>query len=141
MARTAEYVIVGGGIVGCSIACHLARRGATNVVVLEQAGLGSGSTSKAAGGIRAQFAAEATIRMSLYAQNVYRNFEDEFGVTADYHEVGYLFLLTTLEELESFRKNVGLQNALGVPSRIVSPDEITEMVPAVKVDDLAGGSF
>jgi sarcosine oxidase, subunit beta len=141
MPRTADYVIVGGGIVGCSIAYHLARRGATNVVVLEQGGLGSGSTSKAAGGIRAQFAAEATIRMSLYAQNVYRNFEDEFGVTADYHEVGYLFLLTTLEELESFRKNVGLQNSLGVPSRIVSPDEITEMVPAVRVEDLAGGSF
>lgn len=141
MARTAEYVIIGGGIVGCSIAYHLARRGAREVVVLEQAALGSGSTAKAAGGIRAQFGAEVTIRMSLYAQNIYRHFKDEFGVTADYHEVGYLFLLTTAEELASFTKNVALQNALGVPSRIISRDEVKEMVPAVTVDDLAGASF
>src|SRR5437867_3359408 len=102
MARTADYLIIGGGIVGCSIAYHLAKRGAKNIAVVEQAALGSGSTAKAAGGIRAQFAAEVTIRMSLYAQNIYRHFEEEFGVTADYHEVGYLFLLSTAEELESF---------------------------------------
>src|SRR5438093_5835732 len=109
MTRTADFVIIGGGIVGCSVAYHLAKRGAKNIVVVEQATLGSGSTSKAAGGIRGQFGAEVTIRMSLYAQNVYRHFEEEFGVTADYHEVGYLFLLTTSEELESFRRNVALQ--------------------------------
>ena len=80
MARTADYLIIGGGIVGCSIAYHLAKRGAKNIAVVEQAALGSGSTAKAAGGIRAQFAAEVTIRMSLYAQNIYRHFEEEFGV-------------------------------------------------------------
>jgi sarcosine oxidase subunit beta len=141
MARTADYLIIGGGIVGSSIAYHLARRGAGKIVVLEQATLGSGSTSKAAGGIRAQFGAEVTIRMSLYAQNVYRHFEEEFGVTADYHEVGYLFLLTTPNELDSFKKNVAFQNALGVPSTILSPAEVGEMVPAVKIDDLAGASY
>jgi sarcosine oxidase, subunit beta len=141
MARTADYLIIGGGIVGSSVAYHLAKRGAGKIVVIEQATLGSGSTSKAAGGIRAQFGAEVTIRMSLYAQNVYRHFEEEFGVTADYHEVGYLFLLTTQDELESFKKNVALQNALGVPSTILGPAEIGEMVPAVKIDDLAGASY
>ena len=141
MARTADYLIIGGGIVGSSVAYHLAKRGAGKIVVLEQATLGSGSTSKAAGGIRAQFGAEVTIRMSLYAQNVYRHFEEEFGVTADYHEVGYLFLLTTQDELDSFKKNVAFQNALGVPSTILSPAEVSEMVPAVKIDDLAGASY
>jgi sarcosine oxidase subunit beta len=141
MARTADYLIIGGGIVGSSVAYHLAKRGAGKIVVLEQATLGSGSTSKAAGGIRAQFGAEVTIRMSLYAQNVYRHFEEEFGVTADYHEVGYLFLLTTQDELDSFKKNVAFQNALGVPSTILGPAEVSEMVPAVKIDDLAGASY
>ena len=141
MARMADYLIIGGGIVGSSAAYHLAKRGAGKIVVLEQATLGSGSTSKAAGGIRAQFGAEVTIRMSHYAQNVYRHFEEEFGVTADYHEVGYLFLLTTQDELDSFKKNVAFQNALGVPSTILSPAEVSEMVPALKVDDLAGASY
>ena len=141
MARTADYLIIGGGIVGCSIAYHLARRGATNLVVLEQAELGSGSTAKAAGGIRAQFAAEITIRMSLYAQNIYRNFEEEFGVSADYHEVGYLFLLSTQEELDSFTRNVALQNSLGVPSRIITPTEAAEIVPELRVDDLLGAAY
>jgi sarcosine oxidase subunit beta len=141
MARTADFVIIGGGIVGCSVAYHLAKRGAGKVVVLEQASLGSGSTSKAAGGIRAQFAAEVTIRMSLYSQNIYRHFKDEFGVPVDYHEIGYLFLLTTQQELDGFRRNVALQNSLGVPSRIIGPDEVKDIVPAVKVDDLSGGSF
>ena len=141
MARTADYLIIGGGIVGSSVAYHLAKRGAGKIVVLEQATLGSGSTSKAAGGIRAQFGAEVTIRMSHYAQNVYRHFEEEFGVTADYHEVGYLFLLTTQDELDSFKKNVAFQNALGVPSTILGPAEVSEMVPAVKIDDLAGASY
>src|SRR5436305_9939807 len=134
MARTADYLIIGGGIVGSSVAYHLAKRGAGKIVVLEQATLGSGSTSKAAGGIRAQFGAEVTIRMSLYAQNVYRHFEEEFGVTADYHEVGYLFLLTTQEELDSFEQNVALQNSLGVPSRIINPAELKEFVPELNVE-------
>jgi sarcosine oxidase, subunit beta len=141
MVRTADYVIIGGGIVGCSIGYHLARRGARRVVVLEQASLGSGATSKAAGGIRAQFGREVTIRMSLYAQNIYRHFAEEFGVTADYREIGYLFLLSTAEELEGFQRNVALQNSLGVPSRIVSPAEIKELVPSVQADDLVGGGF
>jgi sarcosine oxidase subunit beta len=141
MTRTADYLIIGGGIVGCSIAYHLARRGAKNIVVLEQASLGSGSTAKAAGGIRAQFGTEVTIRMSLYAQNVYRHFQEEFGVTADYHEVGYLFLLKTQPELDSFTRNVALQNSLGVPSRIIGLDEVNEMVPAVRTDDLIGASY
>lgn len=141
MTRTANCVIVGGGIVGCSIAYNLAKRGLRGVVVLERAQLGSGSTSKAAGGIRAQFGAEITIRMSLYAQEVYRHFEEELGMTADYREVGYLFLLTTNDELAAFRKNVALQNSLGVPSRMIGTAEVQAMVPAIKVDDLAGASF
>jgi sarcosine oxidase subunit beta len=141
MARSADYLIVGGGIVGCSIAYHLARRGAKNVVVLEQASLGSGATAKAAGGIRAQFGQEISIRMSLYAQEVYRHFADEFGTSADYHEVGYLFLLTTQEERESFQKNGALQNSLGVPSTLLTPAEVKSMIPELTVDDLSGASF
>lgn len=141
MTQTAEFLIIGGGIIGSSIAYHLAKRGARQVIVLEQATLGSGSTAKAAGGIRAQFGSEISIRMSLYSQNIYRHFKEEFGITADYAEIGYLFLLTTAGELETFRRNVALQNSLGVPSTLLTPEEVQAIVPAVRVDDLAGAAY
>ena len=78
--KTASVVIIGGGVVGCSIAYNLARRGQRDVVVLERETVGSGTTSKAAGGIRAQFSTETEIRFSLESLRVLQNFSEEFGV-------------------------------------------------------------
>jgi glycine/D-amino acid oxidase-like deaminating enzyme len=80
LPRTASVVMIGGGVVGCSIAYHLARRGQRDVVVLERETVGSGTTSKAAGGIRAQFPTETEVRFSLEAIGVFERFEEEFGV-------------------------------------------------------------
>src|SRR5581483_8315617 len=93
LPRTAEIVIIGGGAIGCSLAYHLGQRGAKNVVVLERATLGSGSTSKAAGGVRAQFPTPTEIQFSLEAQAFYRNFKEIMGVDAEFRQIGYLALV------------------------------------------------
>jgi sarcosine oxidase subunit beta len=138
----ADVVIVGGGVVGTSIAWHLARRGAgAGVVVLEKHRLGSGTTAHSVGGIRSQFSTEINIRMSLESVALWRRFEDELGLPVDYREDGYLFLAQTDEQRDQFARNVELQNALGVPSRLLSPDEAGAIVPGMRTDDLTAAAF
>src|SRR5437763_10535293 len=109
LPRTASVVIVGGGVVGCSIAYHLARRGQRDVVVLEQETVGSGTTSKAAGGIRAQFPTETEIRISLECIRVFESFHDEYGVDIGYRKIGYLSLLTDENDLRGYEPRIALQ--------------------------------
>jgi len=142
MAETADVVIVGGGAVGASIAYHLAERGAGyGTVLLERNSLGSGSTGRSAGGIRSQFSTEVNIRFSLESVAFWRSFEERMGSPADYREIGYLFLAATPRQREQFEANVALQHALGVPSRVVSPDEIASLVPGLRVDDVVAGAY
>jgi sarcosine oxidase subunit beta len=136
LPRTADVVIVGGGVVGCSIAYHLARRGQRDVLVLEREAVGAGTTSKAAGGIRAQFPTETEIRMSQESMRVFERFEDEFGVDPGFRRIGYLFLVSDPADLRGFEARVALQRRLGVDVRVVSPAEAGALVPALRVDDL-----
>ena len=133
---TASVVVIGGGVVGCSIAYHLARRGQRDVVVLERDAVGSGTTSKAAGGIRAQFPTETEVRFSLEAMGVFERFQEEFGVDIGYRKIGYLFLVSDAEDLRGFRERMALQRRLGVDVREISPAEAKAIVPALHVDDL-----
>src|ERR1700741_179413 len=94
LPRTASVVVIGGGVVGCSIAYHLARRAQRDVVVLERETVGSGTTSKAAGGIRAQFPTEPGIRFSLESLKVLQNCTEEFGVDPGFKQIGSLFLIS-----------------------------------------------
>ena len=131
-------VIIGGGAVGTSIAYHLAERGAGGgVVLLERHTLGSGSTGSSAGGIRSQFSTEVNIRFSLESVQFWRRIAGE----VDYRETGYLFLATTEQQRQQFERNIALQNALGVPSRLVSPQDIGQLVPGMRVEDLAAGAY
>ena len=136
LPRTAGVVIIGGGVVGCSIAYHLAGRGVRDVVVLERETVGSGTTSKAAGGIRAQFPTETEIRFSLEAIEVFERFEEEFGVDPGYKKIGYLFLVSDPEDLRGFEPRIALQRRLGVDVRVITPDDARKLVPALRVDDL-----
>src|SRR5215470_1901626 len=136
LPRTASAVVIGGGVVGCSIAYNLARRGLSGVVVVERETVGSGTTSKAAGGIRVQFPTETEIRFSLEAIRVFEGFEDEFGVDPGYRKIGYLFLVATADDLRGFEQRVALQQRLGVDVRIIAPDDAQRLVPALRVDDL-----
>src|SRR5438132_10014500 len=134
--RTAEIVVIGGGVVGCSIAYQLAKRGQRDVVVLERETVGSGTTSKAAGGIRAQFPTETEIRFSLESLRVLKNFTEEFGIDPGFKQIGYLFLISEEENLRGFEKCIALQRRFGVDVRIITPKEAQAMVPALRVDDL-----
>jgi sarcosine oxidase subunit beta len=134
--RTASVVVIGGGVVGCSIAYHLARRGLAGVVVVERDAVGAGTTSKAAGGIRAQFATETEIRMSLDSIRVFEHFADEFGVDIGYRKIGYLFLISDAADLDGFRERIALQRRLGVDVREIAAADARALVPALRVDDL-----
>jgi sarcosine oxidase subunit beta len=136
LPKTADVVIIGGGVVGCSIAYHLARRGARDVLVLERDAVGAGTTSKAAGGIRAQFPTETEIRFSLEALRVFEGFRDEFGVDVGFTRIGYLFLVSSEEDLRGFHGRMELQRSLGVDVRQLTPAEAQKLVPALHVDDL-----
>jgi len=121
----ADVVIIGGGAVGTSIAYHLAERGVgRGVVLLERHTLGSGSTGRSAGGIRSQFSTEVNILFSLESVAFWRAIANE----VDYREIGYLFLASTQQQREQFERNIALQNALGVPSRLVEPEGISQLV-------------
>jgi len=141
--ETADVVIVGGGIVGSSIAYHLTEAGCTSVLVLErETHQGKGSTGKSMGGVRAQFATPVNIRMSLYSIPFYASFDERLGHPAGYRPQGYLFLATSEHHLQYLRTNQDKQKALGLKTaRMVSADEIRSMFPRLRSDDIVGGSF
>jgi sarcosine oxidase subunit beta len=141
MEKTAEIVIVGGGIIGASIAFHLAVKGAKGVVLLEKGMLGEGATAKCVGGIRTQFSTEINLRFSLESLKTWDYFEEITGVELGFKKVGYLFLATTTEEWAIFQANAHLQRTFHIPVELLSPEEIRHRWPYLKVDDLQGGTF
>jgi sarcosine oxidase, subunit beta len=141
LPATAEVVIIGAGIMGCSIAWHLAERGMTDVVVVERDAIGRGATADAAGGIRLQFSTETNIRLSQISLDYWESFEERFDAAINFRQQGYLFLLTDESEVDVFKTNLALQQSLGVPARWVTPQEIADLNPAVVINDVIGGTF
>ena len=141
--ETADVVIVGGGIVGSSVAYHLAESGCPNVVVVErEAQQGLGSTGKATGGARAQFATPINVQMSLYSIEFFAHCEEATGYPSGYQPRGYLFVATSRAQLDYLKTNRERQTALGLTNvQILTPQEIMAMVPQLRVDDVTGGSF
>lgn len=137
--NSAEVVVVGAGAIGCSIAYHLTQRGQRDVVIVERATIGAGSTSKAAGGIRAQFATELEIRFSLEGIELFKRFKDEFGVDIGYVQDGYLFVVTDPAVLAKYERNVAFQNRFDVPSQIITPAEVREIAPGISLDGVIAG--
>jgi sarcosine oxidase subunit beta len=141
--QTAEVVIIGGGIVGSSIAWHLTEAGCKDVLVIErESAQGKGSTGKSMGGVRAQFSTPVNIQMSLYSIPFYAAFDNRLGHPAGYRPQGYLFLATRQSHLDYLRANFDKQTALGLKAvRILSADEIKAMLPKLRSDDILGGTF
>jgi sarcosine oxidase subunit beta len=135
LPRSADVVIIGAGAIGASIAYQLGRRGVRDVVVLERDAVGAGSTSKAAGGIRVQFATRVEIELSLRGIAFFKRFEDEMGVPCDFHQEGYLFVVTDEPTLARFRDNVALQRSMGADVRVIAPDDARALVPSLNMDD------
>ena len=143
MTETADVVIIGSGIVGSSVAYHLAEAGCTNVLVVErEAHQGQGSTGKSMGGVRAQFATSVNIQMSLYSISFFARFDEVVGHPADYRPHGYLFVATSESHLAYLKANRERQAALGLKNvSLVTREEILEMVPQLRGDDILGGTF
>jgi sarcosine oxidase subunit beta len=141
--QTADVVIIGGGIVGSSIAWHLTEAGCKSVLVIErESAQGKGSTGKSMGGVRAQFSTPVNIQMSLYSIPFYAAFDDRLGHPAGYRPQGYLFAATKQSHLDYLRANFERQTALGLKTaRLLSASEIKTMLPLVRSDDILGGSF
>ena len=137
-----RIVIIGGGVVGSSIAYHLGKRGAgKDVVVLERNRVASGTTAAAIGGIRSQFSTEVNIEFSLESVRFWRRWDEEIGTPLDYREDGYLFLAQTADEAETFRRNVALQNRMGVASRLIDAAEAQSLIPGMFVDDITAFAY
>ena len=141
MEKTADVVIIGGGIIGLSIAYYLALKKAGRIVLFEKGQLGEGSTSRCVGGIRTQFSTEINIRFSLESLKTFEEFKEEFGVDPEFRRIGYLFLATTERETEAFKENIKLQKKFGVPVEYLSSEEIGSRWSYLRVDDVLGGTF
>ncbi len=141
-ANTCDVAIVGGGVMGASIAAHLAERRVGRIVVFEREDeLGTGSTSKAAGGVRLQFTTRANVELSRYSIREIRRFRERTGVDSDFDQCGYLFLLDSEADLAQFTATANLQRALGAPVEVISVAEAERLLPGITTDDLVGATF
>jgi sarcosine oxidase subunit beta len=142
LPRKAAVVIVGGGVMGTSIAYHLAARGQRDILLLERSDLfGQGATGKCAGGVRHQFGTPINIRLSIESIRMLENFETEPGHPIGLRQCGYLFMLTRPEDVAAFRQNVALQHQLGVQTEWLTPRDVSHRLPQLRTDDVLGGTF
>jgi sarcosine oxidase subunit beta len=141
LPERAEVVIVGGGVMGASIAFHLAEAGVRDVLLLERDALACGSTSKAAGGVRAQFSDALNVQLGARSLEAFERFSGRPGGEIDLHQVGYLFLLTTPADVAVYEASVALQNELGVASRMLTGAEAALLSPIVTTDDVLAAAF
>lgn len=140
LPERADVVIVGGGVMGASAAFHLAEAG-VDVVLIERSDLASGSTVKAAGGVRANFSDELNIALGKRSLAAFEAFSQRPGQDIDLHQPGYLFVLTRPEDVALFTQSVALQNAMGVESRMLTPEQAKELSPYLNIDDVLAAAY
>ena len=139
---TADFIIIGGGVMGASTAYHLAARGHKNVLLLEKEEFfGQGATGRCAGGVRYQFATEINLRLSLESLPMLERFEDEIGQAIDYRKCGYLFVLNQAQDVAAFQRNVALQHRLGIQTEWLDGDEVRRRLPNMRLEDILAGTF
>jgi len=138
----ADAVVVGAGVIGASCAVHLARAGLRVTLVDRAAGPGAGSTGRATGGFRAQYATSINVRLSLLARDQLRNFRDETGVDPEFRQVGYLWLASTAHEIAELATANKLQRREGLgEATMVGPDDLLAINPYIDPSGLAGGAW
>ncbi|MDF1543755.1 MAG: FAD-dependent oxidoreductase [bacterium] len=142
MHNRADAVIIGGGIIGMSVAFYLAKANIGQIVLLEKEPVpGSGATSKAAGGIRAQFMTKVNVEMSMLSEKLFCRFKEDTGYDALFDRVGYMFMLKTDEEVAAFTLAYELQKSLGLNVEMLSPAEIGKVAPHVSLDSVKAATF
>ncbi|MEC9489034.1 MAG: FAD-binding oxidoreductase [Halanaerobium sp.] len=145
MKNKADVVIIGGGVVGCSIAYNLARDGVQDVVLLEKDYLAAGSTGRCGAGVRQQWGTETNCRLAQASIAILEELEErlDYHGSIEFKQGGYLLLALTEKEWNQFQENVKLQNRLGIPSRLLTPVEAKEIVPHLNIEDnrIYGATF
>ncbi len=141
LPAAADVVIVGGGVIGLSTACHLAEAGVERVVLLERGAFGGGSTCKAAGGVRASFSDEVNVALGLRSLETFETFAERYGQEIDLHQPGYLFLIDREDDLQVFRANAELHRSMGVESHLIGADEAGRLSPLISTEGLVGALY
>lgn len=139
---TQDVVIIGGGLVGLSVACHLAEKGVTRIVVLEREAMwGRGSSARSAGGVRLEFSHPSSVRFSQYGLEMYRRFEDLFGISASFNPCGYLFLTRDSQRWDRMQQLAAMQHMLGVPVELLNPADLARRYAYIEMPDVVGATF
>lgn len=142
MRDSAQVVIVGAGVMGASVAYHLAASGMRDVLLLEQAATPvSGSTARSAAGVRHQFSTPTNVLLSQYSIARLKRFREEVGGDAGLHQVGYLFVINDPASWAQYQQNAAMQRDLGVRVEVLAPDDAALLVPGLRTDDLHGATF
>ncbi len=142
--ETADVVIIGGGVMGCSIACNLALtaadHGRRRIILLERDTLGSGSTGRSSAAIRMHYSTAVNAELAWRSLQIFRNFEDIIGGECGYTRTGYL-VFAGEADLPSFRSNIATQQSVGVITDIISAGDAAELAPGFAVDDAAAIAY
>jgi sarcosine oxidase subunit beta len=139
---TADVVIIGGGCMGASVAYHLSRLGLTQVILLEREDqLGTGSTARNAGGVRHQFSHPANIQLSIESIRLFEEFENVVGAPIDFHQDGYLFLLSNPAHVEAFQRSAAVQRQAGIAVDWLTADEATRLAPGLGTEGIEAATF
>ncbi len=138
---TFDVAIIGGGVVGAAIAYQLVRLGHGSVIVFEAGSVASGSTGRAAGGIRTQFTTDIDIKLSLYSVSFYEQFAELVGGDIEFRQHGYLFLAFTDAGWDTLRKNADFQRSRGVEVHLLTPAEVASRYPYLRLEELRGANF
>lgn len=143
MKNSADVVIIGGGISGCSIAYNLAKQGMKNVVVIEKNYICSGSTGRCGAGVRMQWGTVMNCSIAKKSIEFFENANEilEYDDDVEFKQSGYLLVASTDKEMEQFKKNIEIQHQLGIPSKLLTVQEAKEIVPYLNTDILTGAAF
>ncbi|MCL2702353.1 MAG: FAD-binding oxidoreductase [Defluviitaleaceae bacterium] len=143
MNKTADICVIGGGISGVAIGYFLLKNGAKNVLLLERGHLAYGATGRCGAGIRQQWGTELNCVISKYSLDFFETAQDELQYNGDieFHQTGYMLLISNERELEQMKKNVALQNSLGIDSQLLTCEDARQIVPILNTDNLLGTAF
>jgi len=136
-----DVIIIGGGIIGASVAYHLSEKGVSDVLILEKGLAGEGSTGKCAGGIRTQFSTEINIIFSMYSMEFFNRFKTSLGIDPEFHRIGYLFLASNRSQWDILKSNAALMKSKGLEIDLMSSQDVKFKWPYINTTDIIGGSF
>lgn len=134
----AQVVVIGGGVIGTSVAYHLTKLGYTDVLLLEQGQLSSGTTWHAAGLVGQLRASESGTRLVQYSTQLYRELEEETGLTAGYRQCGGVTVARTEDRMIQLRRTAANAAAFNLECELLTPEQALEHYPVMRVDDLVG---